>query len=54
MPRHAVGYLCLSLRRGTYYFRKVVPLALRSILGRREILVSLRTKRPAFPAVDQG
>lgn len=54
MRRHAAGYLCLSLRRGKYYFCKVVPLALRSILGKREILVPLRTKRQAFPAVDQG
>ena len=44
----------MSLRRGTYYFSKVVPHALRSILGKWEILVSLRTKRQAFPAVDQG
>jgi hypothetical protein len=34
----------MLLRGGTYYFRKAVPLALRPILGKREILVSLRTK----------
>jgi integrase len=31
-------------RHGVYYFRKAVPLPLRSIIGKREILVSLKTK----------
>ncbi len=39
------GYSMLHLRKGTgtYYFRRVVPQPLRSILG-REIVVSLKTK----------
>ena len=31
-------------RHGVYYFRKAVPLPLRSVIGKREILVSLKTK----------
>jgi integrase len=31
-------------RHGVYYFRKAVPLPLPSIIGKREILVSLKTK----------
>jgi uncharacterized protein DUF6538 len=44
MRRNGVGYSCMLLRAGTYYFRKVIPDALRPILGKRELLVSLRTK----------
>jgi hypothetical protein len=31
-------------RNGVFFFRKVVPVALRAIVGKREILVSLKTK----------
>ena len=33
----------LTNRNGTYYFRRVVPISLRSILERREIVLSLKT-----------
>ena len=33
----------LNNRNGTYYFRRVVPISLRSILERREIVLSLKT-----------
>jgi hypothetical protein len=39
------GYSTLLRRHGgTYYLRKVVPLPLRAIIGKREIRVSLHTK----------
>jgi len=31
-------------RNGVFFFRKIVPVALRTIVGKREILVSLKTK----------
>ena len=33
----------LTNRNGSYYFRRVVPISLRSILERREIVLSLKT-----------
>jgi hypothetical protein len=33
-------------RTGVYWFRKAVPIALRHKIGKREILVSLKTKDP--------
>ena len=33
----------LTNRNGTYYFRRVVPTSLRSILKRREIVLTLKT-----------
>jgi hypothetical protein len=33
-------------RGGVFYWRKAVPLALRSLIGQREWLVSLRTSDP--------
>ena len=44
MRVNGVGYSCMLQRNGVLYFRKVVPLALRAIVGKRELLVSLRTK----------
>ena len=39
-----MGFSLLLRRQATYYFRRAVPVALRPIIGQREILVSLRTK----------
>ena len=33
----------LTNRNGVYYFRRVVPISLRSILNRREIVLTLKT-----------
>ena len=33
----------LTNRNGTYYFRRVVPISLRSSLKRREIVLTLKT-----------
>ncbi len=34
----------LIYRNGVFYFRRVVPLNLRSILGKSEMVLSLKTK----------
>ena len=39
-----MSFSLLLRRQATYYFRRAVPVALRPIIGQREILVSLRTK----------
>ncbi len=41
-----VGWSNMLNRHGVYYFRKAVPLPLRSIIGKREILVSLKDQGP--------
>lgn len=38
------GYSLMIQRNGMYYFRKVVPEPLRLIIGKREVLTSLKTK----------
>lgn len=42
--RRGVRYPHLQLRGSTYYFRRPVPEELRSIIGKRELIESLRTK----------
>jgi hypothetical protein len=37
------GYSLMLQRNGTYYYRKVVPEPLRRIIGKREVLTSLKT-----------
>ncbi len=36
----------LSIRNNIYYFRRVIPLKLQSVFGKREIIKSLRTRDP--------
>jgi len=38
------GYSLMLQQNGVYYFRKAVPEPLRPILGKREVLTSLKTK----------
>jgi integrase len=46
MPVNLAHHLKIS-RCGIFYFRMSVPVALRSLIGKREILHSLRTRSPA-------
>lgn len=36
----------LTNRNGIFYFRRAIPLALRPMLGKREVIISLRTRDP--------
>jgi hypothetical protein len=42
--RRGARYPHLQLRRCTYYFRRPVPEDLRPVIGKRELIESLRTK----------
>ena len=44
MRTNGVGYSGMLQRNGVFFFRKVVPVALRAIVGKREFLVSLKTR----------
>lgn len=46
MPVNLAHHLKVS-RCGIFYFRMTVPVALRPVIGKREILHSLRTRSPA-------
>jgi len=46
MPVNLAHHLKIS-RCGIFYFRMAVPVALRPVIGKREILHSLRTRSPA-------
>lgn len=44
----------LLLRDGTFYFRATIPLSLRSLLGRSELKLSLRTRDPMVARLRCG